>query len=98
QLLPPKTPFTVPELQFPLLQPTRQLNLLLNKHSHPLTPKHIRLKLPNQKQPQTLIIHQNILHEPLSPTTHNHTSLHSQLQKLPLLIQNLFLRQLHSYP
>ncbi|WP_130055424.1 DUF421 domain-containing protein [Bacillus thuringiensis] len=97
ELLRGKSAFSVAEVEFAVLEPSGELNVLLKKDSQPLTAKDIGLKVPNEKEPQTVIMDGNVLDEPLSASGHNRTWLHSELEKLGVVIENVFLGQVDSY-
>lgn len=97
ELLRGKSAFSVAEVEFAVLEPSGELNVLLKKDSQPLTAKDIGLKVPNEKEPQTVIMDGNVLDEPLSASGHNRTWLHSELEKLGVVIENIFLGQVDSY-
>ncbi|MBG9580215.1 membrane protein, partial [Bacillus thuringiensis] len=51
ELLRGKSAFSVAEVEFAVLEPSGELNVLLKKDSQPLTAKDIGLKVPNEKEP-----------------------------------------------
>ena len=89
--------FSIAEVEFAVLEPSGELNVLLKKDSQPLTAKDLGLKVPNEKEPQTVIMDGNVLDEPLSASGHNRAWLHSELEKLGVVIENVFLGQVDSY-
>ncbi|WP_226606233.1 DUF421 domain-containing protein [Bacillus cereus] len=97
ELLRGKSAFSVAEVEFAVLEPSGELNVLLKKDSQPLTAKDIGLKVPNEKEPQTVIMDGNVLDEPLSSSGHNRAWLHAELEKLGVVIENVFLGQVDSY-
>ncbi|MBJ7958278.1 DUF421 domain-containing protein [Bacillus mycoides] len=97
ELLRGKNAFSVADVEFAVLEPSGELNVLLKKDRQPLTAKDISLKVPNEKEPQTVIMDGNILDEPLSASGHNRAWLHSELEKLGVVIENVFLGQVDSY-
>ena len=97
ELLRGKSAFSVAEVEFAVLEPSGELNVLLKKDSQPLTAKDVGLKVPNEKEPQTVIMDGNVLDEPLSASGHNRAWLHSELEKLGVVIENVFLAQVDSY-
>ena len=97
ELLRGKSAFSVAEVEFAVLEPSGELNVLLKKDSQPLTAKDIGLKVPNEKEPQTVIMDGNVLDEPLSASGHNRAWLHSELEKIGVVIENVFLGQVDSY-
>lgn len=97
ELLRGKDAFSVADVEFAVLEPSGELNVLLKKDSQPLTAKDIGLKVPNEKEPQTVIMDGTILDEPLSSSGHNRAWLHAELEKLGVVIENVFLGQVDSY-
>ncbi|MFK4464658.1 DUF421 domain-containing protein [Bacillus sp. RC252] len=97
ELLRGKNAFSVADVEFAVLEPSGELNVLLKKDCQPLTAKDISLKVPNEKEPQTVIMDGNVLDEPLSASGHNRAWLHSELEKLGVVIENVFLGQVDSY-
>lgn len=97
ELLRGKNAFSVADVEFAVLEPSGELNVLLKKDRQPLTAKDISLKVPNEKEPQTVIMDGNVLDEPLSASGHNRAWLHSELEKLGVVIENVFLCQVDSY-
>ncbi|MFK4333691.1 uncharacterized membrane protein YcaP (DUF421 family) [Bacillus sp. RC240] len=97
ELLRGKNAFSVADVEFAVLEPSGELNVLLKKDHQPLTAKDISLKVPNEKEPQTVIMDGNVLDEPLSASGHNRAWLHSELEKLGVVIENVFLGQVDSY-
>ncbi|MGN4719206.1 DUF421 domain-containing protein [Bacillus cereus group sp. MYBK226-2] len=89
--------FSIAEVEFAVLEPSGELNVLLKKDSQPLTAKNLGLKVPNEKEPQNVIMDGNVLDEPLSASGHNRAWLHSELEKLGVVIKNVFLSQIDSY-
>ena len=47
--------FSVAEVEFAVLEPSGELNVLLKKDSQPLTAKDIGLKVPNEKNHKLLL-------------------------------------------
>ncbi|WP_412839803.1 DUF421 domain-containing protein [Bacillus paranthracis] len=97
ELLRGKDAFSVADVEFAVLEPSGELNVLLKKDSQPLTAKDIGLKVANEKEPQTVIMDGNVLDEPLSASGHNRAWLHAELEKLGVVIENVFLGQVDSY-
>ncbi|MBE5106992.1 DUF421 domain-containing protein [Bacillus thuringiensis] len=97
ELLRGKDAFSVADVEFAVLEPSGELNVLLKKDRQPLTAKDIGLKVPNEKETQTVIMDGNVLDEPLSASGHNRAWLHAELEKLGVVIENVFLAQVDSY-
>ncbi|WIY61029.1 DUF421 domain-containing protein [Bacillus arachidis] len=97
ELLRGKDAFNIADVEFAVLEPSGELNVLLKKDRQPLTAKDIGLKVPNEKEAQTVIMDGNVLDEPLSASGHNRAWLHAELEKIGVVIENVFLGQVDSY-
>jgi uncharacterized membrane protein YcaP (DUF421 family) len=97
ELLRKKDVFNIADVEFAVLEPNGELNVLLKKDRQPLTAKDIGLKVPNEKETHTVIMDGNVLDEPLSASGHNRAWLHMELEKIGVVIENVFLGQVDSY-
>ena len=97
ELLRGKGAFSVADVEFAVLEPSGELNVLLKKDSQPLTAKDIGLKVANEKNHKLLLWMAMYLDEPLSASGHNRAWLHAELEKLGVVIENVFLGQVDSY-
>lgn len=62
-----------------------------------MTPKDLNMKEPNEKEPQTVIMDGSILDEPLRSSGKNRAWLWTELEKLGLTLENVFIGQVDSY-
>ncbi|MFD0767539.1 DUF421 domain-containing protein [Bacillus sp. CGMCC 1.60114] len=97
ELLRKKDVFNINDVEYAVLEPSGELNVLLKKDRQPLTPKDIGLKVPNEKETQTVIMDGNILDEPLSASGHNRAWLYAELEKIGVALDNVFIGQIDSY-
>ncbi|MDE3839189.1 hypothetical protein C0966_07420 [Bacillus methanolicus] len=97
ELLRKKDVFQVSDVEFALLEPTGDLSVMLKKENQPLTAKDINLTVASVKEPQTVIMDGEILDEPLATIGRSRAWLHTQLEKLGVTIENVFLGQINSY-
>ncbi|MGF9964142.1 DUF421 domain-containing protein [Bacillus rhizoplanae] len=97
ELLRKKDVFNINDVEYAVLEPSGELNVLLKKDRQPLTAKDIGLKVPNEKETQTVIMDGNILDEPLSASGHNRAWLHAELEKIGVALDNVFIGQIDSY-
>lgn len=97
ELLRKKNAFNVSDVEFAVLEADGNLNVLLKKEAQPITPKDIQLYVPPEKEPQTVIMDGEILDEPLSNSGYNRGWLHTELDKLDVTVENVFLAQIDSY-
>lgn len=95
-LLRKKDVFDVSEVEFALLEANGDFSVMLKKQNQPITPKDINLSVAAVKEPQTIIMDGNILDEPLSTIGLNRNWLHTELDKLGVILDNVFLGQANS--
>lgn len=70
-LLRQKNVFKAADVEFAVLEPRGDLSIMLKKENQPLTPKDLQLNLPQEKEPQTVIMDGNILNDPLAGSGKN---------------------------
>ncbi|NBI29518.1 DUF421 domain-containing protein [Chengkuizengella sp. YPA3-1-1] len=92
-----KNAFNVADVEFAVLETSGDLSVLLKKEYQPITPKHFGLNLPNEQESQTVIMDGNVLNEPLANIGLNREWLHTELEKLGVTIENVFLAQVDNY-
>ncbi|MBM7653386.1 DUF421 domain-containing protein [Neobacillus cucumis] len=96
-LLRKKNVFKVADVEFAVLEPNGDLNVLLKKENQPITPKDLHLKVANEKVPQTVIMDGKILDRSLTDAQKNREWLDVELKKLGVMLDNVFLAQVDSY-
>ncbi|MDR4947350.1 DUF421 domain-containing protein [Neobacillus cucumis] len=96
-LLRKKNVFKVADVEFAVLEPNGDLNVLLKKENQPITPKDLHLKVANEKVPQTVIMDGKILDSSLTHAQKNREWLDVELKKLGVMLDNVFLAQVDSY-
>lgn len=96
-LLRQKDIFRIADVEFAVLEPRGNLSTLLKRENRPLTPKDLQMKVPNEKEPQTVIMDGNILDDPLRCAGKGRGWLNSELEKLGVTLDNVFLGQVDSY-
>ncbi|RAL24250.1 DUF421 domain-containing protein [Thermoflavimicrobium daqui] len=92
-----KNVFLVSDVEFALIEPSGDFNILLKKENQPLTPKHLGIEVGPTQDPQAVIMDGNILDEPLSHLGLNRHWLKTELEKLGVTLENVFLGQVDSY-
>lgn len=85
--------FNVSDVEFALLEPSGSLSVLPKKETQPLTAKTIGLKVAPEKEPQTVIMDGKMLLEPLANLSLNPNWLETELDKLNVSIENVFIGQ-----
>ncbi|MEK3981615.1 DUF421 domain-containing protein [Psychrobacillus sp. FSL K6-2836] len=97
ELLRNKDVFQVSDVQFAILEATGDLSVMLKKENQPLTPKDLNMKVASIKEPQTVIMDGKILDEPLATIGHSRGWLKTEIEKLGVTIENVFIGQVNSY-
>jgi len=97
ELLRKKEVFEVADVEFAVLEPTGDLSVMLKKENQPLTAKDINLTVASIKEPQTVIMDGEIMDEPLANIGLSRGWLHTELEKLGIMIENVFLGQVNSF-
>ncbi|GGP14574.1 DUF421 domain-containing protein [Oceanobacillus neutriphilus] len=85
--------FLVSDVEFAVLEPTGELNVLPKRENRPITLKDLNIAPAPDKEPQTVIADGNILLEPLANASLNPTWLEAELEKQNVTIDNVFLGQ-----
>ncbi|WP_152657364.1 DUF421 domain-containing protein [Oceanobacillus sp. CFH 90083] len=85
--------FLVSDVEFAVLEPTGELNVLPKRENQPITLKDLNITPAPAKEPQTVIADGNILLEPLANASLNPTWLEAELEKQNVTIDNVFLGQ-----
>lgn len=88
-----KDVFKTADVEFAVLEPSGALNVLNKKDAQPPTIKDLDLNIPPQKEPQTIIMDGKMLLEPLANLSLNPNWLETELEKLNVSIENVFLAQ-----
>ncbi|WP_080874912.1 DUF421 domain-containing protein [Oceanobacillus timonensis] len=85
--------FLVSDVEFAVLEPTGELNVLPKKENQPVTLKDLKITSAPAKEPQTVIADGNILLEPLANASLNPAWLETELEKQNVTVDNVFLGQ-----
>lgn len=96
-LLRQKNVFSMADVEFAILEPKGDLSVLLKKENRPLTSKDMNLKVANDKVPQTVIMDGSIINDAMSAAGKDRSWLHTELDKLGVTIENVFMAQVDSY-
>ncbi|MDQ6418443.1 DUF421 domain-containing protein [Paenibacillus sp. LHD-117] len=92
-----KNVFQAANVEFAVMEPSGDINILLMKENQPLTPKHLGIKVGLEKEPQTVVMDGNIMDEPLAIMGLNRDWLDTELEKIGVAIENVFLGQVDAY-
>lgn len=96
-LLRKKNVFKAADVEFAIMESSGDLSVLLTKENQPLTPKHLGAIVGPEQEPQTVIMDGKIMDEPLATIGLNREWLDTELEKLGVSIDNVFLGQVDSY-
>lgn len=92
-----KNAFKVADVEFAVLETSGELSVLLRKEHQPLTPRMIGLDIGNVPEPQTVIMDGKTLNEPLSTLGLSPAWLKTELEKIGVAIENVFLGQVDGF-
>lgn len=92
-----KNVFNAYDVEFAVLEPTGEFNVLLKKENQPMTLKDLNVKPAPQKESQAVIMDGKVMDEPLSTLGYNRGWLKAELDKKGVAIENVFLAQVDSY-
>ncbi|WP_188454587.1 DUF421 domain-containing protein [Virgibacillus oceani] len=91
-----KNVFRTADVEFAILEPSGTLNVLPKKENQPLTPKIIGMTPAPEKEPQAVIMDGKVMLEPLANLSLNTNWLETELDKMDVSIENVFLGQADS--
>ena len=92
-----KNAFKAADVEFAVLEPSGNLSVLKRKEKQPLTASHLGVNVPNEQEPQTVIIDGNVVDEGLATLGLSRKWLHTALEKQGVTIENVFLAQVDQY-
>lgn len=85
--------FSVSDVEFATLESSGELSVMLKKDKQPLTPKDLNISTAVVKEPQTVIMDGEIIDEALKNRGLNRKWLKTELEKIGVAIENVFLGQ-----
>ncbi len=91
-----KNAFSLADVEFAVLEATGDISVFLKSDRKPVTARDMNIKIPPMAEPQTIIMDGNILDEPLSSLGLSRSWLMTELDKLGLLLDNIFIAQVDS--
>jgi uncharacterized membrane protein YcaP (DUF421 family) len=92
-----KQVFKAADVEFAVMEPSGEINVLLTRENQPLTPNHLGIKVAPEQEPQSVILDGKIMDEPLSTIGLNQAWLTTELEKLGVAVENVFLGQVDAY-
>ncbi|MBB6731785.1 DUF421 domain-containing protein [Cohnella zeiphila] len=92
-----KSVFNMADVEFAVMETNGDLNVLLKKDKQPLTASHLGIKMVNEVEPQTVIIDGKYIDEPLATLGLSRGWLNTELEKIGVTVENVFLGQVDAY-
>jgi uncharacterized membrane protein YcaP (DUF421 family) len=92
-----KNVFRLADVEFATLEPSGDLSVMLKKEHQPLTANTMGIMLSNERQSETVIMDGIIQDEPLAKAGKSREWLHTELDKIGVTKENVFLAQADSY-
>jgi len=92
-----KNVFQAADVEFAIMDPSGDLNVLLARENQPITPKHLGIKVAPEKAPQVVIMDGEVMYEPLATMGLNRDWLDTELESIGVALENVFLGQVDSY-
>lgn len=92
-----KNAFRVADVEFAVMEPSGDINVLLTRENQPLTPKHLGIKVAPEQEPHIVISDGNVMDEPLATAGYSREWLNSELEKLGIALENVFIGQVDAY-
>lgn len=92
-----KNIFQLAQVEFALMEPSGEINALLKSQYLPITPATLGMKVSPETEPHEVILDGKIIDEPLATTGLNRQWLNTELEKLGVSLDNVYLGQVDSY-
>jgi uncharacterized membrane protein YcaP (DUF421 family) len=92
-----KNIFLVADVEFAVMEPSGDINVLLKRENQPFTPKHLGIKVAPEQPPQAVIMDGKIIDEPLAAAGLSRGWLKTELEKIGVSHENVFLGQVDGY-
>ncbi len=97
QQLRKKNVFKTADVEFAVIEPSGEINVLLKKRAPALTPSHLGITVGPEPEPQTVIMDGKMMDEPLATIGLSREWLYTELEKIGVTIENVFLGQVDAY-
>ncbi|BBH19513.1 hypothetical protein Back11_08580 [Paenibacillus baekrokdamisoli] len=92
-----KSVFKMADVEFAIMEPSGDVNILLKRDNQPITPAHLGIKVGPEQEPQAVIMDGKIMNEPLATLGYSRDWLLTELEKTGVAIENVFLGQVDMY-
>ncbi|MDD4239011.1 MAG: DUF421 domain-containing protein [Desulfotomaculaceae bacterium] len=91
-----KNAFNVADVEFAVMESTGELSVLLKKDKQPATPQTLGMQVGQESVPQTVMLDGVVMDEPLAAMGLNRGWLHTELEKVGVAAENVFIAQVDS--
>ncbi|RQD72916.1 MAG: DUF421 domain-containing protein [Candidatus Syntrophonatronum acetioxidans] len=88
-----KEVFNLGDVEFAVMEPTGDLNVMLKSEKTPVTSYDLGHEVSPRREPQTVILDGNVLNDPLKEAGVNSNWLQEQLEKAGVTLDNIFIGQ-----
>ncbi|SHK00261.1 DUF421 domain-containing protein [Desulforamulus aeronauticus] len=88
-----KNAFQVADVEFAMLEPNGEVSVLLKKDKQPVSANTLGIQVSNQSVPQTVMLDGVVMDEPLTALGLNRSWLHTELEKVGVAPENVFIAQ-----
>jgi uncharacterized membrane protein YcaP (DUF421 family) len=92
-----KNVFKAADVEFALIEPSGDINVLLKKEHQPLTAAHLGIKVAPERAAEAVIMDGKIMNEPLAAIGLSRQWVNTELEKLGVAVENVFLGQVDTY-
>jgi uncharacterized membrane protein YcaP (DUF421 family) len=92
-----KSIFKLADVEFAAMEPSGEVSVMLKKEQQPLTASTVGIKIGPEHEPQTVIIDGNVMDEPLATLGLSREWLYTELDKIGVTIENVFVGQVDTY-
>ncbi len=92
-----KMAFRVADVEFAIMESSGDINVLLTRENQPITAKHLGIKVGPEQEPQAVIMDGKIMDEPLATLGLSRQWLNTELEKIGVALENVFLGQVDTY-
>lgn len=89
-----KSAFNLADVEFAIMEPSGDINVLLKRENQPLTPKDLGLPVQPEKEPQTVIMGGQIMEEALKKSGKDMNWLDKKLAEVKAAVPDVFLGQI----
>jgi uncharacterized membrane protein YcaP (DUF421 family) len=91
-----KNAFLASSVEFAIMEPNGDINVLLKKEDQPLTPKHLGIKVGPEPEPQVVIMDGIVMDDAISTRGLSREWLHTELEAIGIPVENVFVGQVDS--